>query len=497
MKKAKLKINYQGVPKGTVLTLSDGKYRDTNNYHIFSEKEVNSEKDIFEIIEDFKVGDWIKVLDKSSNDTMHTEFKKCANKDDILQIHHLSKCSHSDYKVAVTEQGHVLYIEEYPQDFCKATLKEIMELFKKGDIIFHKCLDFSYLVEFSHIDCNRIKGDAYINIEFSEYGVGYANSTITELRFATAEEKDWLQRCKKANKFVAKKQAKFTTADGVDKYDGDLFYWFLEDTTLITKLQVRYGTNNEDNHKAFHSLQNAQQYCAEQIAAKRGIKIGDIVFGIYTKDSYRVDKIYSNGNDMGVEENGYTKNPFSDILTIEELAKEEGIEIGMRFNVKLLDKYTKNYNLHYSFYSDNEVDYFDICDWEHKEFAILLNKPCFVICGAYLPIIGFKKFKEEFESKNKPLFLGKYEVSFPVREEELTVSISEGYLIVESFLNWFDYLEYLLSIERTRNSINLTIDKFTTITDKDTGVTAIGCVQNITWDELKAVYNKVKELLDK
>jgi len=77
----------------------------------------------------------------------------------------------------------------------------------KGEIYFHKCT-YSYIIEFSDLGFNnQIKGPHYIEIQYNNYSKNYANTTIDELRIATQEEKDWLNACIKANKFVSKEEA--------------------------------------------------------------------------------------------------------------------------------------------------------------------------------------------------------------------------------------------------------------------------------------------------
>lgn len=95
--------------------LSFQEWLDENGY-TFDSKEVAG----------YKVGDWVYTLIRGGNDTEHKEHKVSYNtKGTVIQIDHFSKQSRGNYKVAVSKEGHVIYIESYSRYFRKATQEEI------------------------------------------------------------------------------------------------------------------------------------------------------------------------------------------------------------------------------------------------------------------------------------------------------------------------------------------------------------------------------------
>jgi hypothetical protein len=112
--------------------------------------------------EDFKVGDWICTIFTGGNDTCHIEHRKSyENPGELIQIDHFSLSSTTGGRVAVSKEGHVLYVEEYPHYFRKATKEEIASVTRTG----FKVGDWVYAgYETSDKDALDFRDDEYIPI---------------------------------------------------------------------------------------------------------------------------------------------------------------------------------------------------------------------------------------------------------------------------------------------------------------------------------------------
>ncbi len=180
---------------------------------------------------------------------------------------------------------------------------------------------------------------------------------------------------------------KFITEEGTKIYKGDKCWYINNDTTSIIKeTSYEVWVGGSSNGKYFSGEEKARQYFAELQAEKRDIKIGTELF--YDKE-YRgnVEKIVLGDEDILLYLN-HKPSEFlflNDAVTLVELAKEEGLEVGMKIDKKLL----KNYSISVGnnsrvdrLYVQDTIAYFSDGGFRHK-------------------IIGFKKFKEEWELTQK------------------------------------------------------------------------------------------------
>jgi hypothetical protein len=251
-------------------------------------------------------------------------------------------------------------------------------------------------------------------------------------------------------KWAEVEKPKFTTADGVKKYEGDK-YILVQGSALNNTLETHKDTvvhkySSSKGYYKFDKLENAQQYVAEQVAKKRGIKLGDYVWARVRNNNIKVESIsyldkankcvinrtynidyvktlkelaeqiaLKRGIRVGThvfdkvsnhylgtvgyivyKENGsiFVNNiktfnyNINHVITLEELAKEEGIEIGMTVDGELL----KNYPA-----SDGGGTYTYPITGTITELIVENYRAVFVIENRqYYPIVGFKAFKEKF-----------------------------------------------------------------------------------------------------
>lgn len=111
-----------------------------------------------------------------------------------------------DNKIITDGFGDSVYLNGKWAEIVQDTLK--IEDLVEGEIYYHKCDQFSYIIKFSKLGYNnRIEGYCNVCLNINSYDRSYANTTITELRVASQEEKDWLNACIKANKFIPKEEA--------------------------------------------------------------------------------------------------------------------------------------------------------------------------------------------------------------------------------------------------------------------------------------------------
>lgn len=96
---------------------------------------------------------------------------------------------------------------------------------------------------------------------------------------------------------------------------------------------------------------------------------------------------------------------YDSVFTLKQLAKREGLEVGIKLHGELLNDW--DYSSLKKGYTFSSCKYYNIQGLEigcRGNTPSIYNKPLFVINGASLPIIGFKKFKEEWEANGKHLF---------------------------------------------------------------------------------------------
>jgi len=78
--------------------------------------------------DEYKVGDYIYVLGDGGNNTNHPMYKAAAHVGDVIRVDLIGAPNgntKSNFKVAISDEGHVLYIDQYPNYFRKATQQEI------------------------------------------------------------------------------------------------------------------------------------------------------------------------------------------------------------------------------------------------------------------------------------------------------------------------------------------------------------------------------------
>ena len=219
---------------------------------------------------------------------------------------------------------------------------------------------------------------------------------------------------------------KIITEEG-DKLYSDGKCWFIRPNhELNISFNIWSGTTDIIEGKYFSSKSNAQQYFVELQAKKRGIKIGTEVFGKGVKNYLgKVMHITHQGNSvqLNTEKLGYVL--FGHVITLKELAKEEGLEIG----TKLSGQFIKDWLLHSAHFYIEE-DYIE-ADTEVESFYMSDNKPLFKITnGRGLQIIGFKKFKEQWEATQKIETLG-----IPEEVKRESCSTCKFYTIANSCLD--------------------------------------------------------------
>ena len=206
-----------------------------------------------------------------------------------------------------------------------------------------------------------------------------------------------------ANEYLTKllsKEAKFTTADGVNKYNGDE-YWYITKELYVPYKSVVTDTYYKDV-VYFDKLKNAQQYLAEQIFLKRGIKVGTILFNKKTKVVSRAARIkWSSFNtpivqlSSNIGDTGYT---IDSMMTFSELIEEEGLIKGTDIEGKLVIDWIQSY------YRGSDNDSNKEENTKVRDHIIINNKPMFIITnGRWLNIIGFKAFRKQWEKEKEQI----------------------------------------------------------------------------------------------
>jgi uncharacterized protein (TIGR02145 family) len=201
-------------------------------------------------------------------------------------------------------------------------------------------------------------------------------------------------------------EPKFTTADRVKKYEGDKYFQVIEkDKFHIDETEVGNFKYCSTYEYKFDKLENAQQYLAEQIALKRGIKIGTelFIFNMKTNNYEHLGKAISFEMRSGFNDNKciihFTNDNklnrgvvIDNVLTLEELAKEEGLFKGLEINLELL----RDYRVH----CENTLNWQGLTNSTILQFLIEDGIPLIhTYSGHIIPLIGFKAFKKEWDVK--------------------------------------------------------------------------------------------------
>lgn len=208
--------------------------------------------------------------------------------------------------------------------------------------------------------------------------------------------KDGFEKAFGINEITNKEpQSKLITEEG-DKLYGNDKCWFVNNTTTywVDTNLTNYVGDSTTIGKYFSKKKNAQQYWAELQAKKRGIEIGTDIFG-GTEKLYngKVTAITMNPmeNDIQLHLSPTKYMYINEATTLEEFAKEEGLEIGMKLDIELVKAW--------AVYTNNAYIAFD----NYIIYSFNLNKgvPKFSNQFRWYPIIGFKKFRKEWEAKQK------------------------------------------------------------------------------------------------
>lgn len=251
----------------------------------------------------------------------------------------------------------------------------------------------------------------------------------------------------------------------------------------------------EDGREPFKDLvtvvteEEYYQYLAEQVAEKRGIKIGTELFDDKKKYVGKCTSIrpeISNPNKVVVEHtitNSYNTCGIGldYVSTIEELAKEEGLSIGMHINKELLNAWIKENGENSYIGNSKGITEFD---------CSIGGIPRFYIYQRAYPIIGFKAFKEKWEKRPK-LTLGGLEVQ--ITKERILVP-GRGNVSTKEWLGWYVDVDTTCGCLGV-TEIQLKLDKYDTILhprSKDDN--SIGCIKNVTWREIIDITEYIKEL---
>lgn len=183
-----IEFNSGEVKIGEIFKEYSGSYRCERKVGPFLPREiVETWEPIYE--EEYKIGDYIYVLENGWNDSEHKEFKKYAEKGDVIKISSFGQMTGEEhYKVALSDQGHVVYIEKYSSRFRKATPEEIKNaernaLIKEAEKRYPKGTRFKSAAD------NKLQLSGGIAISWinSEYSDGIANRVGEGLFYANGK----------------------------------------------------------------------------------------------------------------------------------------------------------------------------------------------------------------------------------------------------------------------------------------------------------------------
>jgi len=173
-----------------------------------------------------------------------------------------------------------------------------------------------------------------------------------------------------------KEEPKIITEEG-DKLYGDDECW------VVNSRISGFGTDNYDNwgglsddSKYFSKKENAEQYFSELQTEKRVVKI-EYHEGYGSKIAITTDK----GGIASLDH----------VITINELAAEEGLSIGMELDVELVKAWAIYTSTAYIAFSNYVI----------SSFNLDVTTPKFSNQFRWYPIIGFKKFKEQWEKNQE------------------------------------------------------------------------------------------------
>ena len=199
----------------------------------------------------FELGKWYKWYQEDHN---ISNIGKCARIDletnTLVTIPWIVRCAgfknegyfNLDKATNIEELTDLSEIQQYlpeghPDKVSKSlTVDDLVE----GDVYYHKCLRYSYIVKFRKLDGISITGEYCIDLENNNYYKNYRNTSITELRPATPSEKKWLLTCIKQDKFIKQSE--------LDKYDdeGNLINEFKVGDYAISLIDTAYGRKKGD-----------------------------------------------------------------------------------------------------------------------------------------------------------------------------------------------------------------------------------------------------------
>ena len=78
----------------------------------------------------------------------------------------------------------------------------------KGEIYYHYCENYKYIIKFDKLDGKQIIGKCSISLNSNKFDPGtYRNTGVKELRVATTDEKRWLNACIDKGSFVSMEDA--------------------------------------------------------------------------------------------------------------------------------------------------------------------------------------------------------------------------------------------------------------------------------------------------
>jgi len=198
-------------------TIDDTYFMD--NFHIEITPQnlgINNSTDEIKEFNQYKIGDNILILDHGMNDTDHPQYKKIAKSGDIIKIDYFSKqINEKDNIVAISTEGHVVYLEEYPHNFIKSDDIE-QNYLKIGHYYKYKIDDDSEIIfKWGERGCIHIGNSDYYDSDSDNNIWGFDGLRLIE---ASTDESIWFDKCQKNDKFIPQKKAIIShTLDGLVK----------------------------------------------------------------------------------------------------------------------------------------------------------------------------------------------------------------------------------------------------------------------------------------
>lgn len=223
---------------------------------------------------------------------------------------------------------------------------------------------------------------------------------------------------------------KLITEEG-DKLYGDDKCWIVNSNLTSVDNFNNKNFNNwqgiSESDKYFSKKENAEQFFAELLAKERGIEIGTEMFGYVSSELKHYRKVTSikfhrnHGSSeflLGTEE--HPRPIYATVMyTLEELVKKEGLEIGMQLPSELINAWC------YTYYEGN---YSIKTPLSIIKFSILDSQVWFGDGKLSYRLIGFKKFKEEWELKQKGFSISNNPNEFKARIKKGDVDVQMNVL---------------------------------------------------------------------